>query len=51
MGDAEPWKTLQALLGHKQLATTINIYLRSVTIDEAQITDSLGSFFRELRGG
>jgi integrase len=51
MADAEPWKTLQALLGHKQLATTINIYLRSVKIDEAQITDSLGSFFRELRGG
>jgi integrase/recombinase XerC len=51
MGDSEPWKTLQILLGHKQLSTTINIYLKSVKIDEPQITDALAAFFKELRNG
>jgi integrase len=48
IGDSEPWKTLQALLGHAHLSTTVNTYLRSVRVDEARVTDSLNSFFREL---
>ena len=50
-GDAEPWKVLQVLLGHKQLSTTIDIYLRAVNIDEAKISDNLQAFFRKVHRG
>lgn len=31
-GDPEPWKAIQAQLGHRSLETTINTYLRTVTL-------------------
>jgi integrase len=51
LGDAEPWKTLQVLLGHKQLSTTVNTYLRAVSVSEQEVGDALLDFFRELRHG
>jgi integrase/recombinase XerC len=51
LGDAEPWKTLQVLLGHKQLSTTVNTYLRAVRVSEQEVGDALLDFFRELRHG
>jgi integrase len=51
MGDSEPWKTIQILLGHRHLSTTINIYLRSVKVDEPLVTDALARFFKELHNG
>jgi integrase/recombinase XerC len=51
LGDAAPWKTLQVLLGHKQLSTTVNTYLRAVRVSEQEVGDALLDFFRELRHG
>lgn len=50
-GDTEPWKTIQARLGHKHLSTTLNIYLRVVDEFEAQVSDKMTDFFRGLRNG
>ena len=44
----EPWKDLQILLGHRRLQTTIDTYLRSVSIEEANISDELTNLFLEL---
>lgn len=38
-GDAEPWKAVQLLLGHKHLATTMDIYLDAVKVAEAELSD------------
>ena len=40
-GNAEPWKKIQAQLGHEKLQTTINTYLRYVEIftDQPGLTD------------
>lgn len=50
-GDKEPWKTVQASLGHKSLKTTVDTYLRSIQIDEAAISDALISVFEHLSNG
>ena len=38
-GDAEPWKAVQLLLGHKHLATTMDTYLDAVKVAEAELSD------------
>lgn len=40
-GNPEPWKELQALLGHSSLVTTVNTYLRVAHEFEAQISDRI----------
>ncbi len=47
-GNAEPWKQVQALLGHKNLATTLKHYLKIVPAEEAAISDSLWSHSRSI---
>lgn len=36
-GDPEPWKLIQAQLGHRHLATTLNTYLRYVAIFDKSV--------------
>ena len=48
MGKREPWKTVQVLLGHRHLSTTIKIYLKHVRIDEAAVGDALSRYIRML---
>ncbi|WP_341905519.1 site-specific integrase [Polaromonas sp. YR568] len=36
-GDPEPWKQIQAQLGHRHLATTLNTYLEYVAIFDASV--------------
>ena len=49
-GDAEPWKAVQAVLGHAQMATTLKTYLRSVEVDEAALSDALIDVFQRFYG-
>ena len=48
-GNAEPWKKLQALLGHRHLSTTLSTYLRVVDVFEAATSDHFTAFLRQLR--
>lgn len=48
-GNAEPWKQIQSLLGHKHLATTLNIYLRVVDSYERNVSDVIYKNFQEMR--
>lgn len=47
-GKPEPWKTIQTLLGHRHLSTTIRIYLKHVRIDEVAVGDALGRLIKGL---
>lgn len=47
-GKAEPWMLLKTLLGHRSVATTLDIYLRSVSNLEAATTDLLADAMRFL---
>lgn len=47
-GKPEPWKTIQTLLGHRFLSTTINTYLKHVRIDEVAVGDALGRHIRMI---
>lgn len=44
-GNPEPWKRLQALLGHEHLSTTLNIYLRLTGEFEALMSNRLVRHF------
>lgn len=46
--EPEPWKPLQILLGHENLSTTINIYLKAVEVDEALVTDCVEALYNEI---
>jgi integrase len=48
-GRGEPWLALKNLLGHRNLKTTIDTYLKSVQAREAVTTDALGAYLRGLR--
>lgn len=48
-GVHEPWKIVQALLGHKSLATTLAIYLRPCAVFESQVSDVVQQHFVALR--
>ncbi|KWT73015.1 tyrosine-type recombinase/integrase [Comamonas testosteroni] len=37
LGDPEPWKFIQAQLGHKHMDTTINIYLKHVALLDSKV--------------
>ena len=50
-GNPEPWKKIQARLGHKDLGTTTGLYLRTVADFEAQVTDTTMKFFEAIRHG
>jgi len=47
-GKPEPWKTIQTLLGHCRLSTTINTYLKHVRVDEVAVGDALGRYIRGI---
>lgn len=50
-GAREPWKIVQALLGHQSLQTTMAIYLRPCAIFEAQVSDVVLRYFEDIRNG
>lgn len=50
-GVAEPWKQIQALLGHRHLSTTLNTYLRIVDLEEAAVSDGLLAYYRDTARG
>lgn len=50
-GDSEPWKYIQTRLGHKNLQTTFDTYLRSADDFEAEISDRLLIDFRQIIAG
>jgi len=49
-GNAEPWKIVQARLGHRQLATTLNTYLRVVDDYRTEVNLNVYRFLREKFG-
>lgn len=49
-GNAEPWKIVQARLGHKHLKTTMDTYLRIVDIFRIKANDVVYRFLRESLG-
>ena len=51
LGNPEPWKKIQARLGHTELATTTGLYLRAVADFEAQVSDTTMKFFEAIRHG
>lgn len=46
-GDSEPWKKIQSLLGHQQLSTTMDTYLRTIQVDEPRITDAMSAVYKQ----
>lgn len=50
-GNAEPWKLLQTRLGHAQMSTTVNTYLRLASEFESQLSDRLVSHIQEALMG
>lgn len=50
-GKRAPWLILSRLLGHANPSTTVRIYLRSVTEDDAELTDDINDYLRRLRDG
>lgn len=49
-GNAEPWKIIQARLGHKHLKTTRDVYLRIVDIFRTKANDAVYRFLRDSFG-
>lgn len=49
-GNPEPWKNLQARLGHKSLNTTRDIYLRTVDIFRSSVNDNVYQYLRRSFG-
>ncbi len=47
-GDAEPWKTIATLLGHRSFKTTMDYYLPSVSLAEAEVSDVMSDFIANL---
>ena len=45
-GNPEPWKKLQARLGHKWLSTTLNIYLKHCQTAEAELSDDFARLLK-----
>ncbi|MFM0658033.1 tyrosine-type recombinase/integrase [Paraburkholderia sediminicola] len=45
-GNAEPWKRIQVLLGHRQLHTTLDIYLKHAGTDRKPVNEKV---FRAIR--
>lgn len=50
-GNPEPWKLLQALLGHKHLSTTLNTYLRAVPGERREVNRRTFSAIRSRFSG
>lgn len=48
-GNPEPWKIIQALLGHADLKTTVDLYLRISVAYEAIVTNQMVGVFRSMR--
>lgn len=49
-GNSEPWKKIQILLGHSQLQTTVDTYLRTVEIEKVNFSKKLYSSIQLLMG-
>jgi integrase len=49
-GNPEPWKTVQARLGHRHLQTTLDTYLRVVDIFRAEVNATVYRFIRSWGG-
>lgn len=47
-GNSEPWKLVQALLGHRHLSTTMNTYLSAVGILEKLVSDRFWTYTRSF---
>lgn len=47
-GEAEPWKAIQEILGHENLATTLKIYLRVCREMEEAVSDASYYLFRAM---
>lgn len=50
-GNAEPWKVIQSLLGHKFLSTTLNTYLKHAQDDRRAVNAIVFSAIREKFSG
>lgn len=50
-GNPEPWKVVQGRLGHKNLQTTLDTYLRVVDIFRADVHANVYRFIRMTLGG
>lgn len=50
-GNPEPWKKIQARLGHTELSTTTGLYLRAAADFEAHVSDTTMKFFEAIRHG
>ena len=48
-GDSEPWIYIQKQLGHQDLDTTMNTYLRIVGEFENVVSDAIAQHFNEIR--
>ncbi len=47
-GNPEPWKNLQARLGHASMETTMNTYLRVANEFEAQLSDRAAGYLTDM---
>lgn len=47
-GDTEPWKSIQAALGHRSLQTTLDTYLKVIALDELHASDHLEYFDKAI---
>jgi integrase/recombinase XerC len=50
-GNSEPWKVVQARLGHKYLSTTMDTYLRVVDEYRFEVNSNVYKFLRRLASG
>lgn len=51
VGNSEPWKMLQSILGHKYLQTTLNTYLRLIPGERREVNRKTFSAIRERFSG
>lgn len=47
-GNPDPWKTVQARLGHKYLSTTVDLYLKSVDVFRTNVNTAYYHFLRSM---
>jgi integrase len=48
LGNPDPWKPVQVMLGHAQKETTTRTYLRITNTFEAEVSDAALRYFREI---
>lgn len=50
-GNAEPWKTIQIRLGHAQLETTLNTYLKTAELERASFSSQVYAEIKRMTKG